>query len=370
MVLLVDALIFEYKKAPGYETFLFNLLTYLFNHRDLIRANNVKIAVKAGQEKHFERFCSKFEIISFKFNSHLGLFLAQNLLKKKCSLRAADVVLHTYNYGSAIKQAKTITVVHDLQFMRFPEYWSTIKLLQRKLQIPRTLKLADRIIAISNFTKQELEFFYGAWIHKTAVIYNFCDFEKFWECEQSVNSSVSAGSEYFLSVSSMARHKNIFCLLVAFSLYVKFNKNCKLVLVGKYDNLDKSAHEFIESNGLNDCVQFTGYISASELGTLYKKCLATILPTLYEGFGLPIVEALYFDCRLILSDIPICREIAEDSAVFFDPSDPRDLLEKMKNVNNMSSINSSKQRVIQKYAKENTGALYIESINQLLLEEI
>jgi glycosyltransferase involved in cell wall biosynthesis len=109
----------------------------------------------------------------------------------------------------------------------------------------------------------------------------------------------------------------------------------KFVIAGRKP--DEKVFGKYNINSLNQNVIFTGYVTDSELASLFKNSKTFIFPSIYEGFGLPALEALCFNTPLFLSDIPVFREIYEDVATFFNPNDPNDLLRKCYNINEPDS---------------------------------
>lgn len=121
-------------------------------------------------------------------------------------------------------------------------------------------------------------------------------------------------SKYILSVSTFNKRKNLIMLINAFNILSKNYPNLKLVLVGGNGNDERIKH--IQHQNKN--IIFTGYISDKDLSLLYKNALIYVFPSLYEGFGIPIIDAQNFGVPVICSNIPIFREIAGQGAEFFD----------------------------------------------------
>jgi len=362
--LVIDALIFEDKKAYGYQEYLFNLLNYFYNNIEQILFDQIIIACEVSQTLFFEKFSDKFKIVGFRASGRLKLLIVQCQLKKKLNLTENDVILNTYNYSAFLKQCKTVLVIHDLLYLRPQLLPNLLMRMQRNLLVPLSIINSDLIISISKFTKKDiLESYAIARKKNIEVIYNYFDFDKYGSYKMGKSNQMKP---FYLSVSSNFPHKNIVTLLKAYELVVQSNSNCpNLVLVGKKGKMDKICKSFYESlsKEIVEKIHFKENISNAELGYLYSSCECFILPTLFEGLGMPIIEAYYFKAHLVLSNLEICREIVDNNASFFEPLD----------YNRLSEILLSKEyvyysdglSVLNRYNSSNTSEKYIHALNKL-----
>ncbi|MCX5749197.1 MAG: glycosyltransferase family 1 protein [Candidatus Saganbacteria bacterium] len=226
---------------------------------------------------------------------------------------------------------RIVTTVHDLNFQLFPELLGGSAghknfVLSDKLTIERSKKL----IAVSQTTKSDiLKLFKGVDPDKIDVIYHGLN-SKYLDQEIIGNKT---DIKYFLFVGGRNLYKNYPLLLRTFGkLYKKYN-GIKLITVGPdTGNKDKQLEEgIIRENKLEDAVVDKGYLSDEELIRLYKGATALVFPSLYEGFGFPLLEAMSCGCPVIASDIPVFREIGKDNVEYFDPKSPDELFRKMEN---------------------------------------
>lgn len=321
--LIIDALIFKDNKSHGYQEYLFNLLNYMFLHRELIRYDEVIVACDVNEMHSFRQFAAKFSIKALKAEGHLRILVAQCRLKKQLNLCKNDVILNTYNYAAFFKQCKTVLVVHDLIYLRPRLLPNRLMRMQRNMLVPRSLRQADRVVAISHFTRNDLlQHYRNMKPEMVEVIYNYFNIDKYKLDPNTKQPAVQR--QYYLSVSSNILHKNVITLLKAYHLVITHDVNCPdLILVGKKNNMDPACQDLYNTltPEVKHKIIFREDISNQELGSLYAGCECFILPTLFEGLGMPIVEAMYFRAKLILSDIEICREVAGDNALYFDPLD-------------------------------------------------
>jgi len=370
MKLVIDCLIFEYGKAPGYQEYLFNLLDYFKINRNKFIVEKIILIIRENQKKYFLEYENIFNIHAFSIKNIIGQHFYQNLVEKLLKLDKQDIILYTYGYSSIWRKCKKILVIHDLQYIHYPRYFSLARRIQRNIFVPLSIYTADVIVAISNETKKDIINNFKNIKSPIKVIYNYCNFKKF-NVKNENNNYIKLkniiNNKYFLSVSSLAPHKNIIILIKAFLNIVKNYSNIRLVLVGSKKNLPSYIKKLIDDSIYGDRIIFTDYIDNYSVGMLYRNSLAFILPTLFEGFGMPIAEALYFNIITILSDINICHEIAEDKAYYFNPTDINKLEEYLNLViiNKIKPIDGESNLILQKLSEKNTTEKYIEIINEL-----
>ncbi len=219
--------------------------------------------------------------------------------------------------GSILIRNKVMTI-HDLSFLENPKWFSKGYYWWYKLMTPLAVRTSRHIVTVSEFSKSEIMRLYPFLSkEKIHVIYNAADKEKFKPASDTIVSDVP----YFLSVSSLDPRKNFPRLLEAF----KDIEGCKLLIVGGANKVFAQNQEF--RKGKN--IEFLGRVSDEELIHLYQGAEAFVFPSLYEGFGLPVVEAMCVECPVIASDIPVLREVCGKAAIYFNPYDTDDMREKI-----------------------------------------
>lgn len=234
--------------------------------------------------------------------------------------------LQTLPFGIP-RKTKTAVTIHDFAYLKYPETMPALRRLNLKLLATSTVKRADLLVAISNTTAKELEALYGS-SEKTVVIYNGVDHGIFYPEKEFSPILRGMGLEpmnYFLTVGSLEPRKNLRTLLDASALFLKeipIEKRPKFVFVygnaWKSQEFEKRIREGILTHG--DSVPLKG-ISAGLLRNLYSHALALVFPSLYEGFGLPMLEAMACGCPVIASDIPVFREICRGHCFLAGPKD-------------------------------------------------
>lgn len=222
-----------------------------------------------------------------------------------------------------LKTPKIITV-HDLTPIKFGDHYLWKHRFQAQLVMRGAIEMADFIIADSESTKQDIIKIYQIPEDRIRVIYlgvSEDSFELPTEEEQlRVLQQFSLNDNpYILNVSVINPRKNIPNLMKAFTLIKDKYKDLKLVLAGQKGWLNDEMEKTIANLKLEGRVIFTGYIEENILKTLYNKAIAFVYPSLYEGFGLPILEAMACGTPVITSNISSMPEILGDAGMLVDP---------------------------------------------------
>jgi glycosyltransferase involved in cell wall biosynthesis len=258
------------------------------------------------------------------------LFFEQVILPRQC--READVRLifsthYTIPYFTRIKR---VVAFHDMTFYLFPKLHQGIKKLYFKTLIPLSARKSSAIITVSESTKRDmLSRFKFLEPEKMRVIHHGVDLfkerendlEHAWE-KISGKHSLSE-QEYFLFVGTLEPRKNIIGVIKAFhhmrqtdKMYEKY----KLVIVGKKGWFYDEIFETVKKQHLEDLVVFTGYVSEEQKQALLLKAFLFVYPSFYEGFGIPILEAMAAGVPVITSNVSAMPEVAGDAALLVNPN--------------------------------------------------
>lgn len=224
------------------------------------------------------------------------------------------------------KKTRLILTVCDLTFIHFPgtlqlwNYWVS------KIFFYRALCKARRIISISVFTKKDIERTYSNrdFGLKTTAVY--CGRP---EWKLPAGYSDSNRKEYLLFVGSVEPRKNLIRLLAALDIVRKRGKNVSLRLIGPAGWKNRGIKNFINRHNLGGQIVFCGYVTEQQLIAEYVDCKAVVLPSIFEGFGLPVLEALQTDTVVLTSRGTVMEEIGGSGVILFDPFDPRDIADKI-----------------------------------------
>lgn len=237
-----------------------------------------------------------------------------------------DVFHPTYYDPYFIKTLKKpmVTTIHDMTYERLPEYFWVQDPLTSQKRI--SAQRADKIIAISETTKKDLLTYLEVDENKVEVIYHGIDIESPLQLEEIKDLP----AEYLFFVGDRGGYKNFYLMLDAFANLSKKHPNLHLVLSGG-GKLVGADVEIINRLKLNAKVHHY-QVNDAQLNFLYKNALIFIYPSLYEGFGLPILEAFRANCPILLSDTDCFLEIAQDSAAFFHRNSLEDLTQQIDNL--------------------------------------
>lgn len=209
-----------------------------------------------------------------------------------------------------------IAVMHDILHLVYPNTRTKIQRLHDHFAFFTAANFADRIITVSQTTKNELEKRNIIKNKQIDVIYNTHSVslvESTKETTEILQELNIIKQKYILSVATVHRHKNIQTLINAFSKISQDYPDIKLVLVGNKGNCTLNIN--------NKNIILSGFVSNDNLKVLYQNALFYVFPSLYEGFGIPLIDAQYFGLPVVCSDIPIFREICGDSALYCTPTE-------------------------------------------------
>ncbi len=274
------------------------------------------------------------------------------LVKNRFSGTKIGVFFSPAHYTPRITLCPTVVTIHDLAYLHYPDEFVRKDLFQLKHWTRDSIRNAHRIIAVSKTTKKDILKYYNVKDEQVQVVYN--GFEKELK-EHNKQFSLShidkaISTPFILYVGTIQPRKNIITLIRAFAQFYKAYPEFKLVITGKkgwlFDQIFKEARDLY----LENKIIFTGYVDDDELITLYKKAFVFVLPSLYEGFGIPVLEAMSFNCPVISSFSSSLPEIGGEAALYFDPEDPQDLANKLAQLQTDSTLryslmNKGKKRI-------------------------
>ncbi len=232
------------------------------------------------------------------------------------SRHGIDVLFNPGFTAPAFCPCPAVTVFHDLQHKRHPEYFRWFDLPAWRLCLFQSAVSADALIAVSEATRNDLLRYYPLPAAKVHVVPHGVDQRMF---EIGVSRRGRQPAPYLLCVSTLHPHKNIDRLVRAFAILRNRGLDYKLILAGMRGFHAGPVERLIAALGLQAAVEITGWIPREKLYELYREAYACVYPTTFEGFGLPLLEALAAGIPTACSAIDPLRELAADAAVLFDP---------------------------------------------------
>ena len=232
-------------------------------------------------------------------------------------------------------KTKLIVSIHDLLFIRFPQFYPYF---DRQIYLAKTKRAcaqADTIIAISEQTKQDLIDFLKIPENKIIVHYQSCH-PQFWkqypEVEiETAKAKYGITQPYILQIGTLEDRKNALLTLQAFNKSASKN-DFQLVLLGKKTAYCEVLYQFVNQNNLNDKVLFIHQSDFSDFPLLYQGANLSIYPSLFEGFGIPVLEAMCSNIPVITSKDGCFVEVGGDAAVYIDPRNSDQLQNEVDNI--------------------------------------
>jgi glycosyltransferase involved in cell wall biosynthesis len=235
-----------------------------------------------------------------------------------------------------LRYANKITCLHDIAFERHPEFFSRKFVLYYRWLIPKVLKSSRHILTVSEFSKQEISSYYHIEPQHITVIPNASAFAT----TAAQSEFKSHPRPYFLFVGSLDPRKNLLFLLKAFTQAAL--QDTDLLIVGA-SHASFAVDPELQAFRNHPNIIFTGYISDGELQSYYANALALVNPSLYEGYGLPVAEALSMGCPVLASSIPAFKEVGGTDIVYFNTADTAELAHLIKNFSDTPLLQKKKQ---------------------------
>lgn len=250
-------------------------------------------------------------------------------------------LFHSTNYrmpdvlaGERPANLRHVVTVYDLSIWMHPEFF-TREALSYFQDVPETLKRADHLITISRAVREDLIRVFRIPEERTSMVYPGLDKSRFRPGEAGegiILHQYRLRKPYVLFVGTLEPRKNVVRLVEAFHLIAPRNPDLTLVLAGQKGGLSGPIFQRIRDLGLENRVIHLGYAKAADLPALYVGASLFVYPSLYEGFGMPILEAMACDCPVIASSTSSLPEVAGDAALLVDPEKTDELAAAMEEV--------------------------------------
>jgi len=255
------------------------------------------------------------------------------------------------------------TTIHDIVFPDMPELTSRAGLALRMWFYRKAYKKSSIVFTVSYFSKSRIEYYLGT---IRPVIVTYSAIQPFFLAYRENNRDIQK-KETIVFIGNIKKHKGLDCLLDAFLLAKKEGLPYKLLIIGEKENFrssDASIFQKIEEIPGGE-ITFSGFISDDELLKYLSEAALLVQPSLYEGFGLPPLEALVLGTKALISDIPVFREIYDGfPVVFFRAADAEDLKNKMMELlcNQEPSYQVLPDELLHKYTFEKTAHRILEKL--------
>lgn len=215
---------------------------------------------------------------------------------------------------------RIMTTIHDMTYLRFPETMGRRNLDRIRGEIDRTVEMSDRILTVSEFSKREIIKLLRVTPEKVSVVYNAPSISYDQVSLALLQKKYRICTPYLLYVGTIEPRKNVLRLLHAFAqLKEEMGIPHQLVLAGSIGWRAEEFQRAVSVSRWKEQIILTGYVSAAEKNTLYRYADAFVFPSIYEGFGIPPLEAMAFGCPVVCSDAASLPEVVGDAAELVDP---------------------------------------------------
>lgn len=247
---------------------------------------------------------------------------------KKLDLDIFHGLSHELPKGIEKSGVKSIVTIHDLIFLRYPNFFPWVDRQVYLKKVKYACEHSDLIISICEQTKQDLINFLGVKADKIRVVYQSCN-PRFYtpmddEKAQNVLRKYEVGKNFILNVGAIEPRKNTLNLIKAYSK-LKKSINSDLIVIGDGGEYKKEVNALIVSLGLEKRVRILSNVSSADLPAFYQASQLFVYPSLFEGFGIPIIEALFSKTPVVTSRGSCFPEAGGPNSIYIDPENPEEL---------------------------------------------
>jgi len=330
MIIGIDGNEANVSTKVGISEFAYQLVTHL---AELVqRESDIKLEVYLKESPNSDLPSKKNNVIYSvvgpkkmwtQFGLPLNLFL---------DFPRPDVFFSPTHYAPRFAPCPSVVSVMDLSYLFFPEMFRKNDLYQLTNWTAYSVQQAKVVITISESSKNDIIEKYGKKPDQVRVIYpgikSFSMKEKDWK---DVVKAYNIPENYVLFVGTLQPRKNIQKLIEAVSL-LKKQDDLHVIVVGKKGWLYEEILSAPEKWGVAERVHFLDFVTDEDLPHLYKNAQCFVLPSLYEGFGLPVLEAMQYGCPVITSNVSSLPEAGGDAALYCDPNSAQDIADKIEQV--------------------------------------
>ena len=249
----------------------------------------------------------------------LGLDLSRRLQKDRPEL------LHVQYTAPLLSNVPVVASVHDVSFLECPRFFTPARALQLRMTVARTLKTAARVITVSDFSRRAILRHYGGAPERVVMIPNgvssaFRPMNR-QTASRRIAEEFGISAPFVLTVGDLQPRKNHLGLLAAFESLLRARPELphQLVLVGKDSWYSADLYRAVERSAVRNRVHLTGFVTDADLLNFYGACDLFVFPSFYEGFGLPILEAMACGREVACSNTTAMPEVAGGASILFSP---------------------------------------------------
>ncbi|CAL65535.1 glycosyltransferase family 4 protein [Christiangramia forsetii] len=284
-----------------------------------------------------------------------------------------DIIHSPFQINVKKDSVKSITTLHDVQELHFPEFFTSAQRAQRAVNYKKAIDEADAVIVSYNHVKKDILKYFNKQEDKVHTI--LLDMQKLWfEKIENIDfvklqEKYKLPSKFILYPASTWKHKNHLKLLEAIK-YLN-DPEIQLICTGNLiENFNINILPMIKENHLSNQVRFLGIVSDEELLKLYKTCRAVIVPTLYEAGSFPLMESILLNVPVICSNVTSLPETIKDDKFTFDPLDVKDMARKINKIwgdDHYRDLNLARIKIQAEKLRFNNAGLKINKVYETLL---
>ena len=241
----------------------------------------------------------------------------------------ADVFFSPDGICSLRADTPQVVAVHDLSFLHFPGHMPASQRRYYLRMTPEFIRRAERVVTVSEFSRQDIIRHYPFARDKVGVVYNAASGNyrpMEWDRRQEWKARHTGGREYFLTVGSIHPRKNLVNLLKGFSLFKRRHRtNMMLLIAGRLAWQHVDFQKALSAFRYRDDVLLTGYLAPTDLASTVGAAYALVYPSLWEGFGIPVLEAMQAGVPVLCSGNSAMPEVGGEAALYFDPLQPEEI---------------------------------------------
>lgn len=340
MRVAIDARGINWYTGTGIGTYTDKVLRYLLK---MDSENYYHIYWSGENYEYFQQSNTKLIMASKKHHR----FFEQNYFSQNLFEENIDIY-HVPQNGIGLNESiecKKVATIHDLIPYIMPETVGPGYLLKFLKEVPKVIEMCDGLITVSEYSKQDILKFFPIDKEKIYVtplaaddIYRPLDKD---ECSELLKKHYNIKKPFILYIGGFSSRKNVKALISAFSkVYKNLNKDFSLVIVGAARDQRKYLKDFSLSLELEEKIIFTGFVPEQHLPVLYNGSHAFVYPSLYEGFGLPPLEAMNCGTPVITSNLTSIPEVVGDAGILINPHNENELPEALLRLLNSEELQS------------------------------
>jgi len=330
MIIGIDGNEANIKNRVGVGQYAFNLLKSLYS---LDQKNQYIIYLKDKPLSDLPKVRQNWTYKIFGPNKLWTKFaLPLHLFTEKTDL---NLFYSPSHYSPQFAPCPTIPTIHDLGYLQFKSQFTKKDFYQLTNWTEQSIKKSAHIITVSNFSKTEIEKIYHINNERITIAYNGVEEPlKIDNKKQKEILSIYGltPKSYYLYLGTLKPNKNIPFLIRSFAKYLQsttYDLKPKLVIAGKKGWLFDEIFSTVKQEGIESNIIFTDFIDDNQKTTLYQNAKALIMPSIYEGFGIPVIEAMKLNTPVISSNIPPLKEVIENNGFYFNPTNQQELVDQL-----------------------------------------